>query len=78
MVPSESVIRDCRIRIEPGVLDQALNIWNQAWGRADSALAMDGKTMKNALDETGRKTHIMSVAGHETTLCHVQEDAQKE
>ena len=29
-------------------------------------LAMDGKTMKNALDEAGRQTHVMSVVGHES------------
>jgi len=48
-------------RIEPGALDLALNTWNQAWGVQHEALAMDGKTMKNALDEAGRQTHIMSV-----------------
>ena len=72
VVPSEFVIRDCLVRIDPGVLDQALNAWNQAWGGTDSALAMDGKTMKNAVDETGRQTHIMSVVGHESTICHAQ------
>ncbi|MDA8253487.1 MAG: DUF4338 domain-containing protein [Rhodospirillales bacterium] len=30
VVPSESVIRDCLARIEPGALDRALNAWNQA------------------------------------------------
>ena len=59
-------------RIEPGALDQALNEWNQAWGAPDDALAMDGKTMKNALDEEGRQTHIMSVAGHEWKRSYAQ------
>src|SRR5438552_14856690 len=40
VVPSEFVIRDCMIRIEPGTLDLALNTWNQAWGAQDEALAM--------------------------------------
>ncbi len=44
VVPSEFVIRDCLVRIEPGVLDRALNAWNQAWGVHDDALAIDGKT----------------------------------
>ena len=57
VVPSEYVIRDCLVRIEPGTLDQALNTWNQAWDTQDEALAMDGKTMKNALDEEGLQTH---------------------
>ena len=63
VVPSEFVIRDCLVRIEPGTLDQALNAWNQAWGTPDEALAMDGKTMKNALDAEGRPAKSMSVGG---------------
>ena len=72
VVPSEFVIRDCLVRIEPGTLDLALNTWNQAWGAQDEALAMDGKTMKNALDDAGRQTHIMSVVGHESKQCYAQ------
>ena len=55
-----------------GTLDRALNTWNQAWGAQDEALAMDGKTMKNAVDETGSQTHIMSVAGHKSKHCYAQ------
>lgn len=72
VVPSEFVIRDCLVRIEPGALDRALNAWNQVWGAHDEALAMDGKTMKNALDEQGHQTHIMSVVGHESKRSYAQ------
>ncbi len=72
VVPSEFVIRDCLVRIPPQALDLALNAWNQAWGAQDEALAMDGKTMKNALDEAGQQTHIMSVVGHESKQCYAQ------
>jgi len=72
VVPSEFVIRDCLVRIEPGTLDRALNVWNKAWGAQDEALAMDGKTMKNALDEEGQQTHIMSVVGHESKRSYTQ------
>ena len=72
VVPSESIIRDCMIRIEPGALDRALNVWHQAWGLHDEALALDGKTMKNTLDEDGNQTHIMSVVGHESKRCYAQ------
>jgi hypothetical protein len=72
VVPSEFVIRDCLVRIEPGALDLALNAWNQAWGARDDALAMDGKTMKNAIDEEGNQTHIMSVVGHKSKICYAQ------
>jgi hypothetical protein len=72
VVPSESIIRDCLIRVEPGTLDRALNAWNQAWGDHDQALALDGKTMKNAMDENGNQTHIMSVVGHQSKRCYAQ------
>ncbi len=44
----------------------------QNGGLQDSALAIDGKTMKNALDETGCQTHILSVVGHELKACYAQ------
>lgn len=72
LVPSEFVIRDCLVRIEPGALDQALNAWNRAWELQDDALAIDGKTMKNAIDDAGHQTHIMSVVGHASKTCHTQ------
>lgn len=72
VVPSEFVIRDCLVRIEPDTLERALNAWNQAWGTHDEALAMDGKTMKNAIDEAGNQTHIMSVVGHDSKICYAQ------
>lgn len=72
LVPSEFVIRDCLVRIDPGVLDRALNAWNQAWGVQDDALAIDGKTMKNAIDCAGHQAHIMSVVGHASKRCHAQ------
>ena len=72
VVPSEFVIRDCLVRLPPQTLDQALNAWDQAWGVHDDALAMDGKTMKNARDETGQQSHIMSVVGHDSKRCYTQ------
>jgi hypothetical protein len=70
VVPSEYVIRDCLVRIDPGALDRALQAWNQAWGVHDAALALDGTTMKPALDEAGQQAHIMSVVGHESKTCY--------
>ena len=72
VVPSEFVIRDGLIRIDPDALDRALRAWNHAWGRQDNALAIDGKTMKNAIDEAGQQTHILSGVGHESNSCHAQ------
>jgi hypothetical protein len=71
-VPSEFVIRDVLIRVQPAHLDRALQRWNELYAREDESLAIDGKTMCNALDEQGEQTHIMSVVGHETKICHTQ------
>ncbi|MDA8383442.1 MAG: DUF4338 domain-containing protein [Betaproteobacteria bacterium] len=72
VVPSESIIRDVLVRVDPVKLDHALQQWNAAFGAEDQSLAIDGKTMCNAIDEQGRQTHIMSVIGHETSLCVTQ------
>ena len=72
VVPSEYVIRDLLIRIHPPDLDRALQQWNDTYGRQDESLAIDGKTMCNALDDQGYQTHVMSVVGHETKTCYTQ------
>ena len=72
VVPSEYVIRDVLIRVDPMHLDKALQNWNEAHGKQDQSLAIDGKTMCNAIDEQGYQTHIMSAIGHETKNCYTQ------
>ena len=69
LVPSESIIRDVRIRVDPAELDHALQGWNTHYGAVDESLAIDGKTMCNAIDEDGRQTHIMSVVGQHRAQC---------
>jgi hypothetical protein len=66
VVPSEYVIRDVLIRVDPSHLDWALQKWNETYGKKDESLAIDGKTMCNAIDEQGHQTHIMSAIGHQT------------
>lgn len=72
VVPSLSIIRDALIRVAPEHLDRALQRWNQAAGQEDESLAIDGKTMCNAIDAQGYRTHIMSVIGHQTKVCYTQ------
>jgi len=72
LVPSEFVIRDVLIRVDPVELDRALQRWNEAYAGQDQSLAIDGKTMCNALDQDGRQTHILSVVGHQTQSCYTQ------
>ncbi len=72
VVPSESILRDVLIRVDPRHLDLALQRWNELFGEQDESLAIDGKTMCNAIDEQGYQTHIMSVVGHQTKACYTQ------
>ena len=72
LLPSESIIRDVLMRVDPAQLDRALQRWNEAYAGEDESLAIDGKTMCNAIDEQGYQTHIMSVVGHQTKICHTQ------
>ena len=72
IVPSESIIRDVLIRIDPVELDRGLQRWNEEYGSTDESLAIDGKTMCNAIDEDDRQTHIMSAVGHQSGQCYTQ------
>ena len=72
IVPGESIIRDVLIRINPVELDRGLQRWNEEYGSMDESLAIDGKTMCNAIDENGRQTHIMSAVGHQSGQCYTQ------
>ena len=72
LVPSLSTIRHVLIRVDPVHLDHALQRWNHAYGKDDQSLAMDGKTMRNAIDEEGRQTHVMSVVGHQSKASYTQ------
>jgi hypothetical protein len=71
-VPSRTRIRDVLIRVDPRWLDRALQRWNEQYGDADEGLAIDGKTMCNAIDEQDRQTHILGAVGHQTRTCHTQ------
>ena len=72
LVPSESILRDVLIRVDPMHLDRALQRWNEIYAGPDESLAIDGKTMCNAIDDQGHQAHIMSVIGHQTKICHTQ------
>ena len=72
LVPSLAIIRNVLMRVDPIYLDRALQRWNQAYGQQDESLAIDGKTMCNAIDDQGYQTHIMSAVGHQTKTCYTQ------
>jgi hypothetical protein len=72
VIPSLYVIRDVLIRVEPLQLDRALQRWNETYAQDDETLAIDGKTMCNAIDDEGHQTHILSAVGHTTKTCYTQ------
>lgn len=73
LVPSEYVIRDILVRVDPECIDKALQAWNAQYGEEkDDSLAIDGKTMCNAIDKDGRQSHIMSAIGHDSQRCYTQ------
>jgi hypothetical protein len=69
-VPSEYIIRDVLIRVDPVHLDRALQHWNLTYAHHDESLAIDGKTMCNAIDDQGHQTHILSLVGHQSNHCY--------
>jgi len=71
-IPSLTVIRNVLISVDPAQLDQAFNNWNAIYAVEDESLAIDGKTMCNAVDENGQQTHIMSAVGHHSERCYTQ------
>jgi hypothetical protein len=72
IIPSEFIIRDILVRVDPVSLDKALQCWNEVYGQEDESLAIDGKVMRNAIDEEGKQAHIMSVVGHQSKTCYTQ------
>jgi hypothetical protein len=76
-VPSRTRIRDVLTRVAPDALDHALQGWNAQMAAADEGLAIDGKTMCNALDAAGHQTHILGVVGHQTQTCYTQKKSPR-
>ena len=64
--PSLSAMRSLLIRVDPAQLDAALMAWHETRGSGDSALAIDGKTIRGAIDDEGKQTHVLGIIGHDT------------
>jgi hypothetical protein len=69
-VPSRTRLRDVLTRVYPEALDRALQGWHAPHAAADEGLALDGKTLRNALDADGDQTPILGVVGHQNQRCH--------
>ena len=64
--PSLSAMRSVLIRVDPDQLDAALRAWHEVHGGADRALAIDGKTIRGAIDEQGHQAHVLGIVGHDS------------
>lgn len=67
-VPSLSAIRSVLIRIDPDQFDAALRAWHQVHGPKDTAIAVDGKTIRGAIDDQGNRPHVLGAVGHHTGI----------
>jgi len=76
-VPSRTTFRETLISVDPGELDRALQGWNAQFAEEDEGLAIDGKTMRSAIDDEGSQTHIMGVVGHQTGQCHTKKKLER-
>ena len=72
LVPSLSIFRDVLVRVDPAELEAAFCRWNDIYAQQDDSLAIDGKVMCNAIDNSERQTQIMSAVGHHTGICYTQ------
>ena len=70
--PSLSAMRSLLTRVDPVQLDAALRAWHQAHGGVDSALAIDGKTLRGAIDADGNQAHVLGIVGHESNASYGQ------
>ena len=87
-MPSEYVIRDVLVRVDPDQLDRALRRFRAAAGGDDGeAVAIDGKTMRNAIygdaaDAAERaagkigagecQVHILGAVGQRSGVTHTR------
>ncbi|MFQ5519284.1 MAG: transposase family protein, partial [Mariprofundus sp.] len=58
VVPSLSIIRNVLIGVDPDHLEAALQRWSATYGKKETTLAIDGKTMRGAIGEDGRQPKI--------------------
>ena len=72
LVPSRTVIREVLTRVDPDALERRPATLERCSTADDEALAIDGKTMCNAIDADGRQTHILGVVGHQSQTCYTQ------
>ena len=60
VVPSETTIRRALSRVDPAALEERLAAWQQAHAHAGAGAAVDGKTVRGAVQADGRAVHLLA------------------
>ena len=73
-IPSHDRFNAVLAAIKPAEFEACLLSWITALHEVTEGelVAIDGKTMCNAIDEEDRQTHILGAVGHQTRTCHTQ------
>ena len=74
--PSEPTIRRILQAIDPGCVDHGIYGWLQSVAQGDS-IAIDGKTLKGALNEDGSRTHLLSAVLHQGGISIAQQSVSQ-
>ena len=71
-VPCINTIRQVLMTVDPEQLDRALVRWNALYADDESAIALDGKTLCNAVNDDGWQTHVLGAVSHGNKTAYAQ------
>ena len=66
--PSVYCLRNALLITDPEQLDAAMQAWCASIDGDDRAIAIDGKTLRSAIDENDRQLHVLGACGHQTRM----------
>lgn len=66
--PSVYCIRNALVKTDPDQFDRAMRAWCESIDGADAAIALDGKTLRGAIDDNERQLHVLGACGHQTRM----------
>jgi hypothetical protein len=74
--PSEPTIRRFLQSVDAETVDRVLGSWFQGLSDNDSAVAVDGKTLKGARRQNGRQVHLLSAFVHQQAMVLAQRQVE--
>ncbi len=77
--PSVSCMRNALLNTDPDEFDAAMYAWCASIdGTDDDAIAIDGKTLRSAIDDNDRQLHVLGACGHHTRMPLAKKNEVKE